>query len=66
MEIDGRTKLAKAMRNHPDIDASDSDYVTIDGVSRYQIPIREAYTAFRKTLEKHDIDYAVHVYTRLD
>jgi len=56
MEIDGRTRLAKAIQAHPKVNASDSSYVTIDGVSRYLSPQQAAYRAFVETLDDHGVD----------
>jgi hypothetical protein len=56
MEIDGRTRLANAMQDHSQVDAGDSSYVTIDGVSRYLSPQQAAYRAFVETLDDHGID----------
>jgi uncharacterized caspase-like protein len=56
MDVDGRTSLAHALKRHPDVDASDTSYVTIDGVSRYLSAQRAAYRAFRDTLEDYGVD----------
>lgn len=66
MNLDGRTKLAKEMENHPLIDASDSSYVTIDGITRYLTPQKAAYRAFVNELREHGIDTEVRVSGRLD
>jgi len=58
--LDGRTSLAHACRDHPDLDVSNDSYygttVTIDGMSRYLNPQARAYQAFIDTLLTHDID----------
>lgn len=56
MDVDGRTSLARALREHPLVDAGDSSYVTIDGVNRYLTPQRAAYRAFVRTLEDYGVD----------
>lgn len=66
MEIDGRTSLAHALKSHPDVDASDTSYITIDGLTRYVSPQRSGYRAFCETLESHGIDTEVVVKGRLD
>jgi hypothetical protein len=66
MEVDGRTRLARALREHPDVDAEDSSYITIDGISRYLTPQRKAYRAFVRTLGDYGIETDVDVYGRLD
>jgi len=65
--IDGRTKLARKLRECPQINTRDWDYVTIEGVSRYLTPQRKAYRAFIKTLDENDIDTSdIYVRGRLD
>jgi hypothetical protein len=66
MNLDGRTKLAKEMNNHPSIDASDSSYVTIDGVTRYLTLQKAAYRAFVNELRDRGIDTEVRISGRLD
>lgn len=66
MEVDGRTSLAHALKRHPDIDAGDSSYITIDGVTRYLTPQQKAYRAFVSTLEDYGVDTDVDVRGRLD
>ena len=66
MDLDGRTKLAKEMCNHPLIDESDSSYVTIDGITRYLTPQKAAYRAFVAELREHGIDTEVRISGRLD
>lgn len=67
MEVDGRTRLAAALQEHPDIDASDSSYVTVDGLSRYLTPQQKGYRSFVETLEQFGIDTDhVSVHGRLD
>jgi hypothetical protein len=64
--IDGRTSLGRALKAHPKVDADDTSYITIDGVSRYLTPQQAAYRAFLETLEEHDIDHDAYVRGRLD
>lgn len=65
--IDGRTSLASALENHPDINTEYWDHVTIDGVSRYLSPQQSAYRKFVQTLEDYDIDTdGIYVSGRLD
>jgi len=67
IELDGRTSLAREMKKHDAIDADDSNYVTISGVSRYLTPQRRAYRAFVSTLDDHGVDTDhVNVFGRLD
>lgn len=67
MEVDGRTRLATALAAHDAVDAEDSGYVTIEGVSRYLTPQQAAYRAFRETLKGHGVDVNhVRVRGRLD
>jgi hypothetical protein len=67
MDVDGRTSLAHALREHPDVDASDTSYITIDGLSRYLTPQRKGYRAFVDTLDDYGVDTGqVTVYGHLD
>jgi hypothetical protein len=67
VELDGRTRLARALQAHEQVDATDSSYVTIQGVSRYLTPQRKAYREFVRVLDEHEIDVEhVSVYGRLD
>jgi hypothetical protein len=67
MDVDGRTSLAHALREHADVDASDPSYVTIDGLSRYLTPQRKGYRAFVDTLDDYGVDTGhVTVYGRRD
>jgi len=67
MDVDGRTRLAGALQEHVEVDASDASYVTVDGVQRYCSPQRAAYRTFVETLEEYDIDTDhVTVHARLD
>jgi len=54
--VDGRTSLANALQSHPDVATDDWDYITVDGVSRYLTPQRDAYRAFIDTLEDYGVD----------
>ena len=58
--IDGRTSLAHACRDHPDIDVSNDSYhgttVTIDGLTRYLMPQQRGYRAFIRVLEENGVD----------
>jgi len=56
MDVDGRTSLARALEGHPDVDADDASYVTIDGVSRYLSPQKKAYREFVDALEDYGVD----------
>lgn len=56
VDVDGRTSLAKALKRHPKVDASDTSYVTIDGLSRYLTPQRAGYRAFVETLDDYGVD----------
>jgi len=56
LEVDGRTSLAKALQEHPAVNASDSSYVTVDGLSRYLTPQQAGYRAFIETLEDYGVD----------
>ncbi|AGF91260.1 hypothetical protein HAPG_00074 [Halorubrum phage GNf2] len=65
--VDGRTKLASKLRECPQVNTRDWDYVTIEGVSRYLTPQRKAYRAFIETLAENGIDTSdLYVRGRLD
>lgn len=64
--VDGRTSLGRALKAHQKVNADDTSYITIDGVSRYLTPQRAAYRAFLETLEEHDINHDAYVRGRLD
>jgi hypothetical protein len=66
IEVDGRTSLAHALKAHPDVDASDTSYITISGLTRYVRPQKSAYRAFRATLAENGIETDVVVKGRLD
>lgn len=54
--IDGRTKLARELEKHPQINTDNWDYVTIKGLNRYLSPQRSGYAAFIETLEENGIN----------
>jgi hypothetical protein len=60
--VDGRTRLADALKQHDDVDVSRDSYhgttVTIDGINRYLAAQRGAYDAFIKTLQAHGVSGA--------
>jgi hypothetical protein len=64
--IDGRTTLAREMKEHDDIDVR-SGQVYIDGLSRYLTAQRVGYQHFLGVLEENDVDTQdARVYGRLD
>jgi hypothetical protein len=65
--LDGRTTLARELRDHPQVDASDSDYVTVSGMSRYLSPQQSGYRAFIDVLDDEGVDVSdLYVRGRLD
>lgn len=65
--VDGRTRLAQALKEHPDVQADDWDYVTVSGLSRYLTPQQRGYRAFIETLEDYGVDTdGIYVRGRLD
>lgn len=60
--VDGRTRLASALKEHPDIDVRTGGYhgttLTVSGVTRYASAQRKAYRAFIDELENQGIEQA--------
>lgn len=60
--LDGRTKLAKRLEEHPAVDVDKGGYhgttVHIDGVDRYLTAQRGAYAAFRDVLRAEGFESA--------
>ena len=54
--VDGRTSLAAAMNDHPDVEVTDWDYITVSGVSQYLAAQKSAYRTFISTLEDYGVD----------
>lgn len=67
--IDGRTKLADAMKDHPAIDVRVGGYhgttAVVDDVNRYLSAQRGAYESFIKTLQAEGVSGAdeLHIWT---